>query len=283
MTIFEKARSILEAVGARPGIQLPEISKAVRMPKSTVHRLLRTLASLGFLEESGPNHGYMIGALIRGLANGDAGYERLLALARPRMVALRDACNETVALHVLRENGWMTIAQVESSHDLRRTITNLNSPMPLHAAATGKLFLAYMAKEDRARYIESAPLTRFTPNTLTSKRRLLSALEQIRKDGYAMSLQEMVIGVAGISMPVWRDGRVSAAIGVSGPLSRFTPKAIQSIRAALKKTSQAIEADLGGGRPYGRRELASRENASSSAAVPAIESRRSLRSHETMR
>jgi DNA-binding IclR family transcriptional regulator len=277
MTIFEKARSILEAVRDRPGIQLPEISRAVGMPKSTVHRLLRTLAALGFLEESGANHGYVIGALVHSLASGKGGYDRLLAIARPCMVALRDACNETVALHVLEADGWMTIEQVESTHDLRRTITNLNSPMPLHAAATGKLFLAYMAEEDRARYIESRALTRFTPNTLTSKRRLLSVLEQIRADGYAMSFQEMVIGVAGLSMPISQGGRVSAAVGVSGPLGRFTPKAIASIRVALKKTTRAIEADLGADRPSGKRALASRE------AVPASPPRRSIRSREAIR
>ncbi|HET7546555.1 MAG TPA: IclR family transcriptional regulator [Usitatibacter sp.] len=249
MRIFEKARSLLQVIGARPGIQLPELSRTVGMPKSSVHRLLRTLASQGFLEESGKDHGYNVGPLIRSLAGGEAGYERLIAMAHPGMVALRDACNETVALHVLEANGWMTVDQIESTHDLRRTITNIGVPMPLHATATGKLFLAYMPHAERARYIEAQTLARFTPNTLTSKRRLLTALDQICRDGYAMSRQEMVIGVAGISMPIWREGRVSAAIGVSGPLSRFTPKSIQAIRNALKKTTKAIEAELCAGQP----------------------------------
>jgi IclR family acetate operon transcriptional repressor len=244
MKILTKVRSLLQVVAARPGVQLPELARALGMPKSTVHRLLRTLVTQGFLEESGEGHGYRVGPLVRDLASGEAGHERLIAIARPRMLQLRDACNETVALHVLEGSGWMTLEQIESTHDLRRTITNLGTPMPLHAAATGKLFLAYMAAADRTQYLDAHELTRYTPNTLTSRRRLLAALEQIRREGYALSVQEMVIGVAGISMPVMREDRVYAAVGVSGPLSRFTPKAIASIRAALKKTTQAIERDL---------------------------------------
>jgi IclR family acetate operon transcriptional repressor len=278
MKILTKVRSLLQVVAARPGVQLPELARALGMPKSTVHRLLRTLVAQGFLEETGEGHGFRVGPLVRDLASGEAGHERLIAIARPRMVQLRDACNETVALHVHEGSGWMTLEQIESTHDLRRTITNLGIPMPLHAAATGKLFLAYMPEADRARYLDTHELNRYTPNTLTSRRRLLAAVEQIRREGYALSLQEMVIGVAGISMPVMRDDRVYAAVGVSGPLSRFTPKTIASIRAALKKTTQAIESELVAGHASGGTTNVARAPHSSFPLSPVSEAVSAIRS-----
>lgn len=252
MKALVKTRDILCLVASRPGVGLPQLSRSLGMPKSTTHRIMKKLVSLGFVEAGPKNRGYTIGPLIDFLTRGANHRDKLLAIARPCMVALRDACDETVALHVLEAKSWVAIDQVESTQELRRTITNMGTPMPLHAAATGKLFLAYMSEAERNRYLEEHELRSFTPHTLTSRRRLLEAVQDIRRNGYAHSFQEMAIGVAGVSMPIRRpDGLVTAALGVSGPIGRFTPRAIQSIRQALKTATRRIEAQLGAAEPSG--------------------------------
>lgn len=245
MKSLGKIRDVLLVVTSAPGAGLAEISKKVALPKSTVFRLLRALQRAGFLARDAERGGYELGPFVSQLASGPNVIEKLLAIARPRMVALRDKCDETVALHVLEGQSWMAIDQVESTQELRRTITSMKVPMPLHAAAPGKLFLAFMPDEEQQAYLSRHELRRFTPATITSRKRLTEELNEVRKQGYATSFQELAIGVGSVSMPVRDpDGRVSAAVGVSGPLSRFTPKAITSIRGALRVACQEIEREL---------------------------------------
>jgi DNA-binding IclR family transcriptional regulator len=245
MKSLGKIRDVLLIVTSAPGAGLAEIVKKVALPKSTVFRLLGALQRNGFIARADEGRGYQLGPFLSQLASGPNSIEKLLAIARPRMVALRDKCDETVALHVLEGQSWMAIDQVESTQELRRTITSMKVPMPLHAAAPGKLFLAFMPAEEQQAYLSRHELRRFTPATITSRKRLAEEVSEVRKQGYATSFQELAIGVGSVSMPVRDpDGRVSAALGVSGPLSRFTPKAIAGIRGALRVTCQEIEREL---------------------------------------
>lgn len=244
MKSLVKARDMLSLIAGEPGIALPELSKKLSMPKSTTYRILCALESSGFVSETEDGHRFRLGPLIDDLTKGKTRRERLVRAARPSMLRLRDQCNETVALHVLEANRWVVIDQIESTQELRRTITNLGEPMPLGAAATGKLFLAFMTQAQRKAYFKEQKLVRHTPRTPTLQS-LEKDLEQIAKDGYATSFEEMAIGVAGLSMPIRSPGGgVRAALGVSGPRGRFTPKEVLAMRAALKKSIREIEQQL---------------------------------------
>ena len=241
-----KIRDMLSLIAAEPGIGLPDLSRKLSMPKSTAHRILRALEGSGFVLEMEEGHRFGLGPLISALTEGYTRRERLMREAHPLMVKLRDQCNETVALHVLEANRWVVIDQVESRQELRRTITNLGIPMPLGAAATGKLFLACMPERDRRAYLKDHELRSYTPNTL-NRQHLVKDLSKIARRGYATSFEEMAVGVAGLSKPIrGRDGTVRAAIGISGPTGRFTPRNIAAMRLALEKTIRAVTHRLEG-------------------------------------
>lgn len=247
MKSLAKAKDVLCAVGGEGGATLSDLTRRIGMPKSTVYRLLRALESNGFVTRPKQEQArYELGPLIKSLANGSSNTDRLITIAHPFMVCLRDASNETVALHILEARRWIAIDQVESTEELRRTFTNLGEPMPLHAGAPGKVFLANMPEGERNTYLRENELRSFTPNTITNRRRLISELQKIAVDGYAISFQEVAVGVAGICMPIHsRDGMVRVAIGVSGPISRFTPKSVAVIRDLLKKWVPRLERELG--------------------------------------
>ena len=244
MKSLVKARDMLSLIAGEPGIALPELSRKLSMPKSTAYRILRALESSGFVAEMEDEHCFRLGPLIEDLTKGSTRRERLARVARPELVRLRDKCNETVALHVLETNRWVVIDQVESTQELRRTITNLGEPMPLGAAATGKLFLAFMPEAQRKAYFSEQKLVRHTTRT-PNRQSLEKDLLQIARNGYATSVEEMAIGVSGLSMPIRsRDGGVRAAVGISGPSGRFTQKEVTSMREALGRTIREIEKQL---------------------------------------
>jgi len=244
MKSLVKARDMLSLIAGEPGIALPELSRKLSMPKSTAYRILRALESSGFVSETEDEHRFRLGPLIGDLAKGYTRRERLIRIARPELVKLRDKCDETVALHVLEANRWVVLDQVESTQELRRTITNLGEPMLLGAAATGKLFLAFMPEAQRKAYFKEQKLAKHTPRT-PNRQALEKDLRQIVRSGYATSVGEMAIGVSGLSMPIRsRDGAVRAAVGFSGPSGRFTPKAVLAMRDALGRSINEIENQL---------------------------------------
>ena len=244
MKSLVKARNMLSLIAGEPGIALPELSRKLSMPKSTAYRILRALESSGFVSEMEEEHCFRLGPLIGDLTKGFTRRERLMRAARPELVKLRDKCDETVALHVLEANRWVVVDQVESTQELRRTITNLGEPMPLGAAATGKLFLAFMPEAQRDAYFKEQKLVPHTART-PNRQSLERDLQQIVRNGFATSFEEMVAGVAGLSMPIHsRDGGVRAAVGISGPSVRFTPKEVLAMRDALKRTIKEIEKQL---------------------------------------
>ncbi len=236
MKSLNKARDVLCLISAEPEIGLSALARSLELPKSTAYRILRALESAGLVSQLDGGHKYVLGSLVFELASGHASRPRLIELARPYMVQLRDQCHETVALHVPHGNAWVAISQVESTQELRRTLTNIGLPMPLYAGAAGKLFLAHMPAAERDAYLADTALVQLAPGTITNRRRLLEELALIRRRGYSTSFQEAVMGIAGIVMPIKSaDGTIRGAMGVSGPMSRFSSRSVSAIRLTLEK------------------------------------------------
>ena len=63
---------------------------------------------------------------------------------------------------------------------------------------------------------------RLTPKTITVRARLEEELADVRLRGYAVTNEELEVGLSALAAPVRRrDGAVIAAISVSGPSTRF--------------------------------------------------------------
>src|SRR5690606_20556846 len=60
------------------------------------------------------------------------------------------------------------------------------SRVPLHASASGKIFLGYMPRRGRDRFLSQAPLIAHTPNTLTEPTRIVADLAAVRQNGFAV-------------------------------------------------------------------------------------------------
>src|SRR5690606_15655032 len=125
-----------------------------------------------------------------------------------------------------------------------RIALGAGSSVPLHASASGKLFLAHMPKRSRERFVRQSPLVRHTQKTLTEPRALAAELERIREQGYATDDEEYLAGICCLAVPVHdADGRVVAALAMHSPVPRlalaeamqFLP-AMQSASAALAQT-----------------------------------------------
>lgn len=252
---LRRAGDILAQFTRRTPSQEPgEIIKAVGLPRSTGYRFLQAMIELGFLDRDPAS-----GRLRPGLGFIQLGHMaqeqfELIQVARSSMEELAAETQETVLLAVLREGRAYCVDKVESVQRIRLSF-DLGASLPLHAGASSKILLAQLADAEVERVVRRHGLPRYTPNTITSATVLKRELADIRRRGYAVSIEEYDPGAWAISAPIQgsRDGAV-AGLTLSGPLQRLTAPLKAEWIAAVCRTAARISARLGhpGARAKGR-------------------------------
>ncbi|MDN6605941.1 IclR family transcriptional regulator, partial [Brevibacterium sp.] len=123
---------------------------------------------------------------------------------------------ETVNLAVPSSTGVVQVAQVDSTFVLGAT-NWVDVEVPPHCSALGKIMYAFEIVP-----IPSGRLERRTQYTLGSRKELTDNLAEVRERGYAIVHEEFEEGLDALAAPVFGfDGRVVAAIGISGPTMRI--------------------------------------------------------------
>ncbi len=204
----------------RPVLGVSEVARLVGLNRTTAHRLLVTLEGCGVVRRDPATQKYTLTARVLQFSNTFLQLSGIRTAAMGPMTALRDATNETAALHIRDGFGRIILAQVESHRELRRTYPNLGEPIPLHLGAPSKAILAFMTAEEIALYLDQTSLSGTTPFAWPSREALEEELARVREQRYAVSCQERSLGVLSIAAPIFdRSGAVVASINVSGPLS----------------------------------------------------------------
>jgi DNA-binding IclR family transcriptional regulator len=237
---------ILELLAAsRDGLALREVSAQLEAPKSSLLPLLRALTARGLLEQGRAGE-YRLGPQALALGAGSAAHRELPDVARPALVALMRRTGETVFLGTLARDGLSVVYvdKVESEHVIRYT-AGVGDRRPLHATSTGKAILASLPDEQREAILQALVLERHTELTVTSLPALRAALEEIRRTGVCVSLDEMVRGAAGVAaLIVDRHGHGVGACTIAGPTDRLRPK-LRQFAADARETARAISTLLG--------------------------------------
>lgn len=242
---LERALSIVEEL-ARAGndVGVTELSRRLSLNKSTVHRLLSTLETRGYVEQNIDTGRYGLGLKVLELGSKAADRLTLRDVARPVLEQLSRELGEAVNLVVLRAGEAVYIDKVETETMIRMHF-DLGKRAPLHCTAAGKVLLAYQGQA-LGRLLGRINLQRFTPHTITSVDELTDELGQVRQRGYALDDEEQELGVRCVAAPVWdQEGRVAAAVSVSGPILRITDERVPDIADALLEATGRISRRLG--------------------------------------
>lgn len=219
MKSTEKLFAIVEALRERDGARVTELADDLDMPKSTVHRHLRTLEELEYVMKTGDI--YHVGAKFlhvgSAVRNRDEAYVRI----KPKVKELAAQTQER-AQFMIEEHGYMVYVHREFGEQAVRTNTQLGKQMPIHATSGGKAILAEMPDERVEAIVERHGLPEITENTITDEEALYDELRRIEEDGVSYNDQEYIDGLRAVSVPILRpDGQVLGAIGISGPSHRL--------------------------------------------------------------
>jgi DNA-binding IclR family transcriptional regulator len=237
---------ILELVArSREGLALREVSAELEAPKSSLLPLLRALTARGYLDQSRAGD-YRLGSRALALGNGAPAQRELPDLARPALVELMRHTGETVFLGTLAGDG-LSVVYVDKveSEQIIRYAAGVGDRRPLHATSSGKVILAFLPTDERETILRALPLARHTDRTVTSLSALRATLEDVRRAGVCVSLDEMVRGACGVAAPIFdRLGCVTAVCTLAGPTDRVRPR-LRALTVEVKKTARALSALLG--------------------------------------
>ncbi len=233
------ARLVTEVVHAADSVTFTELAAATGLAKSTTSRLLDALERGGLVRRTADGRFSPGEVFVRYAWRGGA-EAGLTEVARPFLDRLGELTGETVNLGVAHDGMVEQIAQVDSRYLIGGT-NWLGRPVPLHCAALGKVLLAYGAAE-----LPPGRLEARTQRTITSRAALEEELERVRRNGYAITDEELEPGLVAVAAPVLRDGAVVvAALSVSAPASRLTPARLPDVAKACVVQAAGLSASLG--------------------------------------
>jgi IclR family KDG regulon transcriptional repressor len=240
--VLHKTLDILENIKDTPlGVKLSDLARAVEMPKATVYRILSTLESRGFLDR-GEDGGYRMARKLFDLQQRHPIEQTLNRVAPPKMEDLAKLCRETVNLGILDGGEVVVINTVESPQTIRMS-SKVGNRRCLHTTAIGKVLLAAMPEKEMLRLIRLKGLPRLTPHTIVNRTALIAELDRVRDRGYSIDNQENELDGRCIGAPiVGPDGRVVAALSISGPVFRMDLTRAKSLAPKLKSACAAISA-----------------------------------------
>lgn len=244
----DRVLDLLELLArGRRGLSHTEISAALKIPKSSLTQLLKTLLARGYVEPAMNGRAYQPGRALLSLTRGIHSSQDLVTLATPVLEAVTRATGESSALNILRDGMAEVVATVIGPARLV-THMRLGDLAPLYATSGGKAILAHMPAACRDDYVDTTELTPATQGTLRSKAELRRQLQMIVATGFAYSHQEWTPGIIGIGVPILdADGLALGAINVAVPAARFDEAVKARCEAALKDAAATLERQLGQG------------------------------------
>ena len=239
-SVTSRALAILASFENSTGsLSVAKIAQRAHLPLSTTYRLVRELEEWGGLRR-GSDGKYGIGFRIWEL--GQLAGRRLRDRAHPFLQDLFDLTHENV--HMAIRDGMQTL-YVDKVYGSRKmpVVSRIGGRLPMHATAVGRILLA-----DQPDWFVDAYLQREleapTPKTVTDPKILRQIIDEVRRDGFSVTQEQMRVGVLSMALPVNYNGQVVASVGLVFEVFRY--REVQRLMPLLRGTVERIEAAMAG-------------------------------------
>jgi len=243
----DKALRILQALDAHGGwMGVRELARTIGLSPPTTHNLLKTLLARNFVETSRETKQYRLGlaAVIMGAAADPLNSMR--DFCRPYIESLASEFAETVVVLTWRSDHAFVVDWIQADHPLSVTHDHGMVEHPI-VFATGRVLLAYQPRSVQLSYSAKEDLAKFLPNSPANAREMTELLDQIGRDGFAITSNVSNSGIAAVATPIFdANGQAILAIGFSAPISRSTDVQISFVLSRLKEISREMSQKLGG-------------------------------------
>jgi DNA-binding IclR family transcriptional regulator len=243
-----RALDILECLARENAwLSVPEISELVGLKRTTTYRLVKILASRGFLVSNPQRKFHLGGAVVRLSAVVTERNRSFVQLAAPSLERLRDQVGETVSLQTVVASERICVLEFVSKEPIRME-SGVGKLYPLYRGAAGKALLAWQPAliEAIATDVKKGVVKGFGSDPQAELESLRTDLELVRARGYATSDSEVIASAAALALPIFDGtGAVRGAVNITGPSNRWTPERQLDQLDLIRKEVDSVERLLG--------------------------------------
>jgi len=229
------------------GLNIRELEDSLGMHKSSIYRIISTLTDIGYINKTTDGN-YRLTLKVLGLGNKLLNDISIIDIVKPYLMEISLKTNESTHLTMLDKTEAIYLDVIHPKTNSFRANSFIGKRGPLNVTAVGKVFLANRTNDEIKKIWHEIEGTvqQFTPNTITTLKRMMEVVEKVRVNGYALDDEEHEYNVFCIGIPLYsHDGVVRHAISVSFPKSKMTPELFDETITLLKGFSERISAELG--------------------------------------
>ncbi|MBF4461540.1 IclR family transcriptional regulator [Rathayibacter sp. VKM Ac-2878] len=236
---MDRALDLLELLeSSETPMRLVELSRGSGLHNATVLRILGSLQHRGFVATE--NGLYRLGPAALGMGHSYLVTDPLSSRARPVLQQLASSTGLTASLYVRIGDSRILTVRVDGQDPLRYQLP-LGRRLPLHVGA-GKNILAALPDDELDRILDGLGDTATAAGEKVTAQELRAQLEQVRRDGSHISINERETGVAAVSVPLHASsGDVIAAISASGPLETTLRARLEAQVPELRRAAAALQ------------------------------------------
>lgn len=202
------------------------IAKITNLPRATVGRILNTLQSAGYV--SSENKHYALTPKILLLSQAHLSSNSLPALVQPTLEHITNTLDEACSLTILSGTEVIYIARAaRKSLSIMKDPVLIGTSLPAYCSSTGRILLSTLPLEKQETILKESVIKAHTKYTITEIDELLEIIRLSKKNGYAISNQEVELGICSIATIVKNSkGEVVGAINISTNTARTKPEEI---------------------------------------------------------
>jgi DNA-binding IclR family transcriptional regulator len=237
-----KAVALIDVLAKSAGERtLTELAGETGQPVPTAHRLLSTLEEAGWLTHSG--RGYALSLRMAEIAGHVLSGIDVRSEALAPMQQLTRATGETSYLGIRDGDNVLCVERVESMDMVRVMSWDVGKVLPLRVGGSALALLSYLSEAEARRLVAETQLDQMPQ--ACSDEELLAKLPGFRRQGYAVSSEEIIPGITSVGAPVFsRQGGLAAGVSVGGLTPRIMDN-LAGVAAALVRAAEEISRKLG--------------------------------------
>lgn len=217
-------------------VTFTDFVRALDVPKSSAILLLRLLVERGYIQRLADNR-YVLVRLPGEALGGGSAWGTILRLADRHLREAVSLVEESGFVAVLDNDRIRYLNKILPKREIRYDRDIVPTRLP-HHVASGLVMLADFSPQDLNRYLEEVqvPVDQRPP--------IVEATAKARSDGFYVNINGVVEGASGAAAPVRdADGKIVAAINISGPRDRFIAD-LDRITDAVVSVATAVSTDL---------------------------------------
>lgn len=217
-----KGMEILRAfTGASRYLSLTEIALRSGLDKSTAQRMTHTMYQLGYLEKCADTRRYALGRQLLDFSFQYVRTNPLVEVATPHLIELRRDCEERVDLSLFDRTTLVYVIRLQSKREKFYT-TLVGRRMPVFCSAGGRAMLSRLPEDEALEIVLASARTPLTPHSITDVDVIMAKIAAARKDGYAMAVQESIVGELTLGAAVIDgNGRPAGAVHIAASLHEW--------------------------------------------------------------